>query len=384
MPMHRTDDTSLRLGTFYPSSTSIHVVSRAIARRNPDPFDLRVQARLSAACEEAGLDYIFLADRWAPYGERCTAAMFQDPFWYAPMLAAALATTTRHIGLVSTIHTTYHRPEQVANYGAILDRLSGGRWGFNIVTGFSPNETGLFGLDDIGHDDRYAMAEDFIDTMKHLWAGNSGPYRGPYYALDIGATSLAPIQERPLLINAGASPAGLIFAAKHADWIFLTGADGAEIKAKIAKVNETAREHGREQGSIRAMLHANIVVRDSDDEALALGESIRRQVDLDAAREFTAELMGGMETYRRVLGAHGEHDRLVRAGSRGGGQLLHGSPRTVVAEILRLREEYGCRGLAFSFPLWSPDEVRATMLKILPLLAEAGVWVSPYRRGWSW
>ncbi|MEO8559576.1 MAG: LLM class flavin-dependent oxidoreductase [Rhodospirillales bacterium] len=384
MVMRRTNDDSLLLGTFYPSSTGVHVVSRAISEGNPNPFDPKVQAQLSAACEEAGLDYIFLADRWSPFGPHCTAAMFQDPFWYAPMLVAALATTTRHVGLVSTIHTTYHRPEQAANYGAMLDQLSGGRWGVNIVTGFSPNEAGLFGLDNIGHDDRYAMAEDFIDAMKHLWAGNGGTYVGPYYRLDANAASLAPLQRQPLLINAGASAAGLSFAGKHADWIFLTGADGAEIKAKIAKVNDIARERGRAESSIRAMMHANLIVRDSDDEALALGEMIRQKVDFDAAREFAAELMGGMETYRRVLGAQSEHDRLVRVGSRGGGQLLHGSPRTVVADIIRLREEYGCRGLAFSFPIWSPDEVRTTLLKILPLLAEAGVWTSPYERGWSW
>jgi alkanesulfonate monooxygenase SsuD/methylene tetrahydromethanopterin reductase-like flavin-dependent oxidoreductase (luciferase family) len=79
-----------------------------------------------------------------------------------------------------------------------------------------------------------------------------------------------------------------------------------------------------------------------------------------------------------------ENERLLRVGSRGGGQLLHGSPRTVVAEIVRLHREYGCRGLAFSFPVWSPDEVHRSLLSILPLLVEAGVWISPHERGWSW
>jgi hypothetical protein len=55
-----------------------------------------------------------------------------------------------------------------------------------------------------------------------------------------------------------------------------------------------------------------------------------------------------------------------------------------VDEIVRLHREYGCRGLAFSFPVWSPEEVRRSLLSILPLLVEAGVWISPHERGWSW
>ncbi len=384
MIMRRTRDDQLRLGVFYPSTTGVHVVSRAVSQSNPNPFDATVQAQLAMAFEEVGLDYIFLADRWAPFGAHCTAALFQDPFWYAPMLLAGLAAATRNIGLVSTIHTTYHRPEQVANFGAMLDQLSGGRWGFNIVTGFSPNEAGLFGMGNIGHDDRYAMAEDFMDAMKHLWAGKETRFDGRYYQLDEAARSLPPLQAEPLLINAGASPAGLSFAAKHADWIFLTGADAAEVQGKMAKVNEIARQGGRAQSTIRAMMHANLIVRDSDDEAQAAAAQIRAQIDFDAAREFSAELMGGMETYRKVLGAHNEHDRLVRVGSRGGGQILHGSPRTVVEGILHLHREFGCRGLAFSFPLWSPQEVRRSLMSILPLLVEAGIWTSPYERGWSW
>lgn len=384
MIMRRSEDALLRLGIFYPSSTGIHVISPQVSAGNPNPFDAKVQCRLAAACEEVGLDYIFLADRWAPFGERCTAAGFQDPFWYAPLLASALVSATRRVGLVSTVHTTYHRPEQVANLGAMLDQLSGGRWGMNIVTGFSPNEAAMFGMKNIGHDDRYAMAEDFMNATKHLWSGQAGGYEGRYYKVGAQATSLPPLQRDPLLINAGASAAGLDFAARHADWIFLTGSDAPEITSKIAKVNAIARDNGRPNSAIRAMMHANLIVRDSDDEALSLGESIRRQVDLDAAREFAAELMGGMDTFHRMLSGQSERERLVRVGSRGGGQLLHGSPRTVVSEIVRLHRKYGCRGLAFSFPVWSPDEVRRSLLSILPLLVEAGVWISPYERGWSW
>ena len=92
MIMRRSEDALLRLGIFYPSSTGIHVISPQISAGNPNPFDAQVQCRLAAACEEAGLDFLFFADRWAPFGEHCTAAGFQDPFWYAPLLASACNT----------------------------------------------------------------------------------------------------------------------------------------------------------------------------------------------------------------------------------------------------------------------------------------------------
>lgn len=76
-------DCSLRLGLFYPNTPSIHVTSRVVADTNPDALSLATHKRIAAASEEIGLDYVFIADRWAPYGPESTTAHHQDP-----MLAA--------------------------------------------------------------------------------------------------------------------------------------------------------------------------------------------------------------------------------------------------------------------------------------------------------
>ncbi len=54
-----------------------------------------------------------------------------------PMIVlAAMAASTKHLGLASTISTSYFHPFAVARAMATLDHLSGGRAAWNIVTSF--------------------------------------------------------------------------------------------------------------------------------------------------------------------------------------------------------------------------------------------------------
>jgi FMNH2-dependent dimethyl sulfone monooxygenase len=179
------DDESMRLGIFYPNTPGLHVASSLVRQENPDAMDLRAHIEAAQACEEIGLDFIFLPDRWSPYGPACSAVGFQDPMIHAPMLAAALSAVTRDIGIVTTMHTTYHHPVHVARIGANLDALTKGRWGLNIVTGFTANEGELFGLDAIPHDERYAMADEFLDAVRELWAGEHVDFRGKWFTFSV-------------------------------------------------------------------------------------------------------------------------------------------------------------------------------------------------------
>ena len=82
------DGGSMRMGIFYPSTPGLHVASTRVAAENPNPVDMAYNLAVARVCEAAGLDYLFLADRWAPYGENCTRVGFQDPMWYPPVLLA--------------------------------------------------------------------------------------------------------------------------------------------------------------------------------------------------------------------------------------------------------------------------------------------------------
>ena len=54
-------------------------------------------------------------------------------------------------------------PLHIAKFGATIDHISKGRWGLNIVSGYSAREMAAFGFKEpIGHDEAYAMADEFV------------------------------------------------------------------------------------------------------------------------------------------------------------------------------------------------------------------------------
>lgn len=380
--MRRLNDEQLRLGIFFPAMSGPHVISRTIAAENPDNTDPDVMIDVAQTCEDVGLDFIFLADSWSA-GEHCAAANFHDPVWYPPLLLGALATCTREIGLVSTVHTALHHPTHIARMAATLDHLSGGRWGINVVSGGGAGDE-LLGIDALDHDARYRRARELTDAITVLWEGDEVDLHGEH--LDVtGALNVPPrAQDRPLVISAGTSPAGLEFAARSADWLFISGPDGASTRTRIAAADRLAQAAGRPPGSIRPMMLGDLVVRDTDAEAEAVRQDVRSKVDLDAAREFAIGIMGSIDAYRELFERDEDPEVLRDYGSKLGRQQFYGSPQRVAAEIVRVHREFGAKGLAFTFPYWAPEQIRRCLEPVLPLLEDAGVWTSPKRKGWTW
>lgn len=69
----------------------------------------------------------------------------------------------RHLGLAATFSTTDEPPFAFARRASTLDRLRGGRFGWNIVTSYLPDE--------VAHDERYAIVEEFLDVVDKLSEG---------------------------------------------------------------------------------------------------------------------------------------------------------------------------------------------------------------------
>ena len=83
---------------------------------------------------------------------------------------AALAAVTDRIGLAGTINSTFNEPFEVARQFASLDHLSGGRAAWNVVTSwdaFTGENFRRGGF--LAQDDRYARAEEFLQTARELW-----------------------------------------------------------------------------------------------------------------------------------------------------------------------------------------------------------------------
>lgn len=238
----------------------------AVDRRLTD-LDLYVGAARIA--EAAKFDAVFLADALVVQNNGgLVASGALEPL----TLLSALASHTRQIGLIGTASTTYSHPYTLARQYASLDHLSKGRAGWNIVTSWAPQAGLNYGRDaDVGHGERYAMAEDFVQAVDSLWrsfpAGailddrDRGRYfdpsqvqpvnhRGPYWQTQGPLNVPGSPQGRPVYVQAGQSEDGRAFAARWAEAIFTAHPGKDSARAFYADVKSRAAGYGRRPGNI--------------------------------------------------------------------------------------------------------------------------------------
>ena len=146
-------------------------------------------------------------------------------------------------------------PLHLAKYGATLDHISGGRWGINVVTGHRAVEHEMFGWKCIEHDHRYEIAAEFIEVLQRLWGDDENfSFEGKSsWKLSGAYVTPKPKYGRPVLVNATGSDAGISFAARYSDIVFITSPGGSDFATAIEvlpthtqRVKQAARDIGRE------------------------------------------------------------------------------------------------------------------------------------------
>src|ERR1700689_3866691 len=250
--------------------------------------------RLAQHADRIGIDAIVPVARWRGYGGRWNLGedSFETFTWAAGLLAL-----TRRIMVFSTFHVPVGHPVLAAKLGATVDHISGGRWGLNIVSGWNPQELAMFGITLREHDERYLVADEWATLLRQLWTvpGESS-FAGTYFQVERGCSDPKPVQDPyPVIMNAGRSPAGREFAARHSDLIY-AGLTNFETAAdQIRDIKEHARErHGRE---LRVFGRAHIVCRDSEREARRDFDRIHRELaDIDGARNVVSLNMPNLQS----------------------------------------------------------------------------------------
>lgn len=372
----------LQLGCFYPNGKTGAVFSDELARRNPD-FGPDSLIALGKACEDVGLDYVLIADGWVGLDRMSESLQHASPMFNAPLLGAALAVATERIGIITTMHTDVHHPAHVARIGGTLDTLSKGRWGWNIVTD-QPNQAALFGREPNEHDLRYGIAEEFTELVKKMWSDDHAfDHTGTHFRSKGRVKAPRPVQEPgPLLVNAAASPAGMAFATKHCDALMTSAPTIKHAAETRQKLNSLLFESGRTPGDLSMMVTGKCLIRDSQEEAEAEWARIERAINIDVCIDQMQTMYSGDAAMPARLM---DVDMLQKARRMGSGEwfnTLIGTPEHVAKEIIALHE-VGVGGIVLQFLLWEPDEV-ARFGAVLPYLEEAGIWVRPEDREWSW
>ncbi|MFJ2618010.1 LLM class flavin-dependent oxidoreductase [Glutamicibacter sp. NPDC087344] len=382
---------------------------------------------VAKSAEEAHLDFVFLADELcAPDAD--PKILSRDPVIYRfePLtLLAALAVTTKRIGLVATQTTTYNEPYHIARKFASLDNLSNGRVGWNLVTSYVPAEAKNFSESShMGSVDRYERAEEFQEVVSGLWDSwdddaflldkasgryfdpskmNTLNHEGKHFSVRGPLNVRRTPQGHPVQVQAGSSEAGLNLAAKCTDIAFTAQPTlaGALAFSKTLRAKTVAA--GRAEDSVRIIAGVQPIIGDSPEHAQELYEEMqelihpevgltrlsqlldydvtglpldgplpddipdtdnyksRRQLIIDTARSENLTLR---ELYLRVVGSYGH-------------RIVVGTAETVADELTEWFLAGAVDGYILS-PTHLPAGFEVFKDKVIPLLQDRGVFRTEY------
>lgn len=198
----------------------------------------------------------------------------EDPW----VIASSIARHTKTLRFMIAYQPMWFDPLYAAKASASLQRLSGGRLLFNIITGGGGPQQLWWG-DRIAHDDRYVRTTEFLDVFKGVWNGTPLTYSGKFFQVK-DAILPEPLagQVFPELYFVGSSDAALAAQGKHADYD-LTHLEPIEnLRRKFARVRDLASKDGR---TVKPAVRFNILARPKAEEAW---DEVRRawaQVDWD-------------------------------------------------------------------------------------------------------
>lgn len=358
---------------------------------------------LARSLERACFDYVLLEDSsyvgesfngsTKIYLENGLSVPRQDP----SVIAALMTQVTSRIGIVPTFGTYAYHPYLLARLVATLDQVSGGRIGWNAVTGSSDFAAMNFGMQGMPeHDLRYDMADEYMEVCRGLW-GSWEPdaiiadrkkgilvdhtkvrpvnHQGRFYSTRGPLNSGPPPQGQPVIAQAGGSARGRKFAATHADTIVVHAKGIEAMKAYRDDVHKHMIEQGRKPSDCKILFLINPIIGETEDEAkerrkrrqaLALERIEERlahfgkvtnidfgQFDLDKPLPEHVTTNGhqqNLENYRKAANGRSIRETMASFNAIDYSIELTGTPDSVAAKMGEVMQEVGGDGYLFAMP----------------------------------
>ncbi len=383
---------------------------------------------------ERGLfDGVFLADVLGPYdvyGGNARAAVAhaaQLPTNDPVLLIPAMAAVTKNLGFGVTVSLSYESPYLMARRFSTLDHLTDGRIGWNIVTSYLDSAARAMGQPrQRAHDDRYEVAEDYMAAIYKLWERSwedgavlvdrarglyADPARvhvirheSPFLSMEALHLSEPSPQRTPVLYQAGSSPAGQAFAARHAGCVFVSGPSAAVVGPRVARLLAAQVAAGRRPESVKVFALASAILAPTAAEARDKLDEYRSYVDPVGA----LTLMGGwlgvdfagygldqkiryidndagraaMENFTR---ADPNREWTVREAAEhvaigGAGPVFAGAPGTVAEAMTRWIEQTGVDGFNLAYAVL-PESFSDAVDLLIPELQSRGLYKTAYAPG---
>lgn len=303
--------------------------------------------------EELGFDALWFAEHH-----------FDNLFSTSPspnlFLAIASQTTQRiKIGTAITV-LPFHSPLRLAEEGAMLDRLSNGRFQWGIGRGITGHEFKSFGLD------ATQSWETFVETHDAVlaaWTSGRMEHQGQY--VQVPSTEVAPrVVQRPHppVWMTAQSPKSVEWAAEHDYPAMQIGEDLATGAAQRARYEAAARRAGVpiRRGGIVPLRMVYVAPTDAEAKEIA-GERVVRFWDHTArttAPVFSQSPGAAAGTAGYEYWFQQNPSRFQGVGVDGlieAGLVLCGSPGTVIDQVRRQAEALNCRQLMCDF--WRPSGI---------------------------
>jgi FMN-dependent oxidoreductase (nitrilotriacetate monooxygenase family) len=248
---------------------------------------------MATSLDRAGFDYMMLEDSSVVpdiYGSSLehslrTGIVRHDPMPLVPLLGAV----TSRLGIIATASTSFYPPFLAARLFRTLDHLTGGRVGINLVTSSPHAAAQNYGYEKLfEHDLRYEMADDWMQAVDSLWAGwdpdavvadeetgvfadhtkvRYSNYEGKHFRTRGPINAVPSPQQRPVVCQAGGSPAGRDLAAKHADTVIAAVNGVEEMKSYRDDISERMISFGRKPSDAKVLFLVDPILGDTDDEA---------------------------------------------------------------------------------------------------------------------
>jgi alkanesulfonate monooxygenase SsuD/methylene tetrahydromethanopterin reductase-like flavin-dependent oxidoreductase (luciferase family) len=266
----------------------------------PSVLSGRYWAELAGTAERGLLDFLTIDDTLMPQPGRRERI---DPRRLAGradavLVAARIAPSTRHIGLIPVATVTHTEPFHTSKAIATLDYVSHGRAGWQARVSVTAHEAALFGRRDGSQDNLFDEARDYVEVVRRLWDSweddavirdvTTGRYvdrdklhyvdfTGKYFSVKGPSITPRPPQGQPVV--AALAHAGPVyeFAAASADVVFITPTDDAAVRSILDEV--------RAAGGRELKVFADVVVSfngedDFRSDALVFAGSTTELVDM--------------------------------------------------------------------------------------------------------
>jgi alkanesulfonate monooxygenase SsuD/methylene tetrahydromethanopterin reductase-like flavin-dependent oxidoreductase (luciferase family) len=285
--------------------------------------------------ERLGFDAVFLS-------EHHFTAYNLLPSPNVMLAALAARTTTLRLGIMINV-LPFHQPVRLAEEGAMLDVLSGGRLEFGVGRGIDFQELQKIGMT---YDELRPRFEDGVDLLLKAWTQDRFSHDGPYYRIGEASLYPRPLQRpRPPVWVAAESPPTIEWTATRGFGMGTIFLPTAQVREKLEHYLSAGTAAGRDVSPASFMLFRNAYVAPTDEEAIADAEPALTHMLIlfkDAAVPPDLSLMPDSYAFHRESFRSFEEPPESFQDIIDAGLVLCGSPETVREQ---LREQIDAVGM---------------------------------------